>query len=83
MTTNTTRFANLKFTTPPENQGQMVTTSYAITEDGETLVERTTRPDGPDAYRTADLTDDCMAAVVIEPWNGAPRVPADMWEDVE
>jgi hypothetical protein len=76
-------FATLQFTTPPEHQGQMVTISYAVDADNDLLVERTSRPDGEDTYRTADLTDDSMADVVVEPWNGAPRVPGNMWTDVE
>jgi hypothetical protein len=82
-TNNAKRFSGVKFTTPPRNQGQMVTVSYGCDGDSQVLVERTQRPDGPDTYRTADLTDDMMAGVAIEPWNDVPNVPEDMWEDVD
>lgn len=61
------------FTTPPENQGQIVTVSYALAADDEAIIESiydaSDRTQGYRAYAYADDDDGDWA-----PWNGAPAL---------
>jgi hypothetical protein len=58
------------FITPPRNQGQIVTRSYAIGDDGETIVEEC--HDGSDGSRT--LTAYAAPDAPFEPWNEVPKL---------
>ena len=61
------------FITPPENQGQIVTVSYALAADEEAIIERThyasDRTTRYDAYSYPENDDGDWA-----PWNGAPEL---------
>ena len=62
-----------KFTTPPQNQGQIVTVSYALADDTEIIIVRT--------HDAADNTTEYVAYEYPsdddgdwQPWNYAPEL---------
>lgn len=67
------------FVTPPENQGQIVTVSYACDEIS-VFMERLDRSDRSATYFAADwenLPEDEMEK--WDPVNQEPSIPADAW----
>ena len=61
-----------KFTTPPENQGQIVTVSYALADDTEIIIVRThDASDNTTEYWAYELPEDYK---IWDPWNGVPEL---------
>lgn len=62
-----------KWTTPPENQGQIVTVSYSLDADAEVILESIyDASDRSQEYRAYAYPDDDDGT--WEPWNGAPSL---------
>lgn len=63
------------FHTPPENQGQIVESSYATYYDDEVVRRTVNHSDGSVSYSIATLDDD----EDFEPWNFIPEIQGE-WE---
>ena len=77
-----TTYSKLNYTTPARNQGQIVETSYAVTQDE--IVRRTIDRSESNclasaSFETADL---CELSGPFEPWNRVPSVTESAWETV-
>lgn len=77
----TTQYSDLKFVTPPKNQGQIVEISFAIDADREEVVCRIY--DRGDRTTKYDVTPLENLKGEFEPWNGEPSFyDYDLWERV-
>lgn len=78
----TTVYANLNFVTPPENQGQIVETAYAVDADREQIVCRSfDRSDCSESYAVTTLGN---LRGEFEPWNRRPCFHDDgLWEPID
>jgi hypothetical protein len=77
-----TNYSHLNFTTPPRNQGQIVTISYAVDGENEQVVSRShDASDGTESYAVTAL-DNLVGK--FEPWNSVPRFSDDgLWSAVD
>jgi hypothetical protein len=75
----TKNFDHLNFITPPENQGQIVDSSFAIDAEREEIVNRTfDGSDGSESYAVTPITN---LVGKFEPWNHRPKFADDgLWE---
>jgi hypothetical protein len=66
-----------KWTTPPENQGQIVTVSYSLDYGAEVILESIyDASDRSQEYRAYAYPDDDDGS--WEPWNGVPRLGREL-----
>lgn len=74
--------AGLRFDVPPENQGQIVEVSYALTPDG--IIKQThDRSDGTISYLIAPWTGKLWNwSESVGPWNEVPPVSARSWRKI-
>lgn len=78
----TTNHSHLNFATPPRNQGQIVTMSYACDGENEQVVCRShDASDGAESYAVTPLSNLVGA---FEPWNSVPRfADGGLWTTVD
>ena len=77
----TTNFDDLKFQTAPEDQGQIVTYSYAADWETGWIVRR--RFDASDRTTSYEVADAAAVQGEFSPWNGAGNLVDLDWAPIE
>ena len=74
-------FDDLKFTTAPEDQGQIITVSYAADWENEQIIKHVF--DGSDRSEYYETADACEMDGDFEPHNGADNLRALDWTVID